>query len=353
VSDQPNWADYRDPHQPGLWRVVGLIAAIELPTEPTDAGDCIITPLPAPRWTPQRRRGLTVQPNPSVMAAPFTVVEPELRFYAHHAITTEVQGTRDEAVAIARRRFEQTVGILAVASDPRQPPPLFQIVGAIPIEPGIPEGEVVPFEPASSVQMIFGPMIVNPMSPPTKGRFAAIRELVVNDERVANIVRLWGAAEHEYREMFSEADRDACMVHYVKVIEQIAQAFNPLVDEVDPAAQAELIADLAVALADDQRTAEQKIAALDDATRQLNRLRDRGSRAQLKRTTKKLGTPDFATKAILDSWDLRSSRAAHPNPATVTEDEVNTARLAASELMILYFNHRWGQSATTDVAGDP
>jgi hypothetical protein len=74
-----------------MQQVTGLIVAMELPTQATDVGDCVIVPLAQPQGTPPRQGRLVLTPAPN--ATGVVVVEPDVTFTAQHAITISCRAT--------------------------------------------------------------------------------------------------------------------------------------------------------------------------------------------------------------------------------------------------------------------
>lgn len=325
-------------------QVTGLIVAMELPTTATDVGDCVIHPLPQPQGTPPREGGVVFNPAPS--ATGVLVVEPEVTFRAQHAITTVVPGDVDDSTAreMAQARFDRVVALLAVAHGPLNPPPIAQVVAFTPVPTGLQQGDLITVAPAPSTRMGFYPIIVNAMSPATASRFTALDGMSRSEPHVSTLLKLWGAAEQADRTRFSDADRDACMVHYCKVVEQISIAMQP--QSVEPTEQEviPIISALMTQLQAASATVARRTKAIDAAAAKLRGLRFEGSKRQLKKALGTLSADADLRDGAIEVWELRSSQAGHPSPTNVTDAQVNKARLVAGELMTRYFNWRWTQA---------
>ena len=330
------------PRGSGLLSVVGLLVASELPIIPIDVGDCVITPLDQPEWTPEREGGLTFDPAPGATA--ILVLEPEIRFRAQHAISTIVPATTDEGEArrVAQRRFDRVVNLLGLAQGPHQPPPLVQVVSVTPVPGGTNVGDPITVQTSASVRANFHGMIINPMSATTESRFVALDQMERVEPHVTTLIRLWGIAEQANRMRFFESDLDACLVHFCKVIEQITITMQPASPELTEQDIAPLISDLLRDLQGAKPISE-RAKAIESAARRLQELKVQGNRRRLVRSLEILAVEDFLRDGALEVWDLRSSRAGHPSPTSVTEDQVNMARLAAGELLMRYFNWRWAR----------
>jgi hypothetical protein len=327
--------------------VACLIAATELPTKPTDVGACQIVPLTQPQDTPPRQGYVTL-----VAAAPnassVVVVEPEIRFRALHAITTVVPGSLDEYAArdLARTRFDRVLGLIAIAQGPDQSAPLLQIVSVTRLPRGTKPGDQITIQPAPITQSTIGGGVIDPMSAATLSRLFALDAMATSDPHVATLIRMWGAAERADRVRFSDPDRDACQVHYCKVVEQVAIAIQPGATEPTAADLEAIVSALATELGIGKSPAVQ-IAAIDAAAGQLRKARDEGHLRQLKKALDILNVESDLRRALIEVWELRSSRAGHPSPTSVTDDQVTKARWAAAELVARYFNWRWSGAAKT------
>jgi hypothetical protein len=332
------------PRPSGLLSVVGLLVAGELPTIPIDVGNCVISPLANPEWTPQRQGGLAFDPAPG--ATGVLVLEPEIRFRAQHAISTVVPATADESEArrVAQHRFDRIVSLLGLAQGPIHPPPLVQVVSVTPIPAGTKIGDPITVQTSASVRANFHGMVINPMSAITESRLVALDAMERAEPHVTTLIRLWGIAEQANRMRFFESDLDACLVHFCKVIEQIAITMQPATPELTERDIAPLVSDLVRDLQLSKPLAE-RAKAVESAARRLQELKAQGNRRRLVRSLEILAVEDFLRDGAPEVWDLRSSRAGHPSPTSVTDDQVNVARLAAGELLMRYFNWRWAQES--------
>ena len=327
-------------------QVTGLIVAMEMPTTATDVGDCVIHPLPQPQETPPRE-GRGVVFNPAPKATGVLVVEPEVTFRAQHAITTVVPGDVDDSTAreIAQARFDRIVALLAVAHGAINPPPIAQVVAVSAVPTGLQQGDLITVAPEPSTRMGFYPMIVNPMSAATARRFTALDGMSRAEPHVSTLLKLWGAAEQADRTRFSDADRDACMVHYCKVVEQISIAMQPQSAEPTDEELAPIVSALTTQLQAASATTAQRVKAIDVAAGKLRELRFEGSKRRLRKSLETLTADADLRDGALEVWELRSSQAGHPSPITVTDAQVNKARLVAGVLVTHYFNWRWTQAA--------
>lgn len=322
--------------------VAGLIVAGELPNAPIDLGDCVISPLPDPKWTPPRETGLVVNPEPG--ATSVMVLEPEVRFRAQHAISTYVPANTEDAQArrIAQARFDRVVNLLGLAQGPLNPPPLVQIVAVTPVPRGTKVGEPIDIQPNPTVRVNFHGFVINPMSDVSESRFVELDRLERSEPHVATLVRLWGIAEQANRTRFKEADNDSCLVNYCRVIEQVVITMNPKMPELSAEQLEPVVSKLALGLQDSRKTLSQRARGIERATRTLQELRFQGNRRRL---IKSLGTLDAARdlrEGALLVWDLRSSRAGHPSPVSITEAQVVAARWTACLLLMRFFDWRWG-----------
>jgi hypothetical protein len=326
-----------------LLQVAGLLLASELPTRATDVGDCIIFPLSEAMWTPPREGGPSLDVAPGGGAA--VALEPEVRFAARHAITTTVP-VGDEAAArsTAQTRFDRVVGLLALAQGPHLPPPLVQVVAVVPVPAGTKLGASLNIEAKATWRANFHGVIVNPMSDMAQSRFVALDGMARAEPGVANVLRLWVAAEHANRLRFSDADRDSCMVHYCKVMEQVAIIVRTGALDVS-AKRAAIVAEVHAQLGDEHLSVDAGAMTIEEGARKLQDLRAAGVRSRLLKMLSVLPVEPEVAKGVLDVWDLRNSRAGHPSPASVTDDQVNSARIWTGELLMHYFNWRWAQSS--------
>ena len=96
-----------------------------------------------------------------------------------------------------------------------------------PIAPGTTVGDPITVQISASVRANFHGMVINPMSDITESRFVALDQMERAEPHVTTLIRLWGIAEQANRMRFFESDLDACMVHFCKVIEQIAITMQP------------------------------------------------------------------------------------------------------------------------------
>lgn len=336
------------PSESAQWsQVVGLVAANELPTAPTDLGDCVIAPLHQPIPTPRPHEGLLFTPAAPNITSVVTI-EPEVRFTAMHAITTVVPGDlRDtEARELARARFDRAIGLIAIAQGPEQPPPLFRIVSVTPVPPGTKQGDQIQFHLSAPTQMKVSPMIVNPISKATLARFTSIDGMARREPSVATLVRLWGAAERADRLRFSDADRDACQVHHCKVIEQIAIAMDLGRFEPTEAVLTDVVATVQQELKSDTSVVA-KAKAIEAANAKLRQERVDGMLNRCRKALEVLAVESSLRDAALVVVKLRNTRAGHPSPSPVTESQVTDARWIAAELVRRYFNWRWEQPSAT------
>jgi hypothetical protein len=307
-------------------------------------GECVIVPLAQPQGTPRRQGGLVFTPAPN--ATGVVVVEPEVTFTAHHAITTVVPSDLDDSSAreLAQARFDRVVALLAVAQGPLNPPPLAQVVSVTPVPAGLQQGALITVAPAPSTRMSFHGIIVNPMSPATSSRFTALDRLWRSEIHVSTLLKLWAAAEQADRTRFSDADRDACMVHYCKVVEQVSIAMQPETVEPTELEIGPIVSVLATQLQAPGGSTAKRARAIETAAAKLRELRFEGSKRRLKKSLDTLSAEPDLREGALEVWELRSSQAGHPSPTTVTDAQVNRARLVAGELVTRYFNRRWTQA---------
>lgn len=285
--------------------VAGLIVAGQLPNTPIDLGDCVISPLPEPKWTPARQTGPVVNPEPGTTSV--MVLEPEVRFRAQHAISTYVPANTEDAEArrIAQTRFDRIVNLLGLAQGPLNPPPLVQIVAVTPVPRGTKYGEAIEIQPNPMVRANFHGFAINPMSDVSESRFVELDRLERSEPHVATLVRLWGIAEQANRTRFKESDNDSCLVNYCRVIEQVAITMNPKMPVLSAEQLEPIVSKLAVGLQDSRKTLLMRAREIELATRTLQELRFQGNRRRL---IKSLDTLDAAT-------DLREGALSRLGPA--------------------------------------
>ena len=325
--------------------VAGLIVAGELPTTAIDFGECVISPLAQPLWTPQRQVGLALDPAPT--ATSVTILEPEIRFRARHAISTYVPtGTEGaEARRIAQGRFDRVANLLGLAQGPHNPPPMVQIVSVTSVPAGTKFGEPIIIQPIPAVHGLFYTLVIKPISDVTERRFIELDRLERTEPHVATLVRLWGIAENMNRKRFIESDNDSCLVNYCRVIEQVAITMNPKMPELSDQQLGPVVSALASTLGDSRKTLSRRARDIDDAARNLQELRFQGNRRRLIKSLDSLSAASDLRERALETWDLRSSRAAHPSHTSVTDNQVVAARWAACMLLMRFFDWRWGYLA--------
>jgi len=155
-------------------------------------------------------------------------------------------------------------------------------------------------------------------------------------------VRLWGIAEQANRGRFKEADNDSCLVNYCRVIEQVAITMNPKMPELSAEQLEPVVSKLAVGLQDSMKTLSHRASEIERATRSLQDLRFQGNRRRLIISLDTLEAARDLREGALLVWDLRSSRAGHPSPVSITDAQVIAARWSACLLLMRFFDWRWG-----------
>jgi hypothetical protein len=320
--------------------VTALLKAAELPTTPTDVGDCVIVPLDQPQSTPKRE--LDPASEPALGTTGVLVLEPEVRFTALHALTTTVPGNLDDdgARELAQSRFGRVVGLLALAQGPHHPPPLVQVVSVAPVPVGHRFGDPLTLDSKPVVLGNHYDLIVNPMSNAAASRFLALNRMAKEEVHVATLIKLWQVAENANRKRFSEADFDACLVHYCNVIEQVAITVQPKTPQVSEADFGPVVANLLVRL-QGEASAPRKVKAIEVSAQKIRELKFQGSRRRLIRALDLLGIAGDFHDRVVRVWDARSSFSGHPSPISASEQQVDDARLAGGDLLMHYFNWRW------------
>jgi len=190
--------------------------------------------------------------------------------------------------------------------------------------------------------MNFHEMVVKPMSEATIRRLIMLDGMAGSDPRIATLIKLWNVAEQANRRRFSASDMDSSLVNYCKVVEQVANAVDQKAAAIGDPAVEELVADLTVKLTSPRPIVE-RVKSIEAIAQRLRELKSIGSRRRLARTLETLDVHRDLGGAVLEVWDLRSRKAGHPNPTSVTDTQVDSARAAAGELLTFYFNWRWRQ----------
>jgi hypothetical protein len=226
-----------------------------------------------------------------------------------------VPSTTDEGDArrIAQRRFNRVVSLLGLAQGPTQPPPLVQVVSVTPVAAGTKVGDPITVQTSASVKANFHGIVINPISDITESRFVALDHMERSEPHMATLVRLWGVAEQANRIRFSEADLDACMVHYCKVIEQVAITMQPKTPKLSDDDMTPVITDLNETLLRGG-SIEQRAKAVEASARKLQALRFEGNRRRLVRALERLQVEEFLRDGALEVWNLRQLPGGSPRP---------------------------------------
>lgn len=336
-----------DPDQPRQrWLVAALIAAWQLPDEPTEVLGCTIEKLPdAPAWTPEvTGGGPTMQPTIENRGAPIAIVPPNLKFFAYHRVLTTVEAEdEDAAITAATDKFRCLVGALGVIQSVPQAGPVFRIYAAAQIPEGATPGQALPAIDQNRLITLFGGVIVNPLSTTARQQLHTLDQLSSRDGATNGILRLWALAEEAHRFTFSPQDLQDALLAYSRVLERIADVATP-----DPrpdvssdikSVAATLRDALLAELAKDQQHQSSRVlaAAIKDAQDKIAELRYQTIGLRLKNAAALIGAPADLAGEVHAVWKLRSDRAGHDAAMPPTTFEVASARVTVWRFLQHYF----------------
>ena len=297
----------------------------------------MIEPLPAPRRTPELPGRIDFTPSPG-KGVGYLTVPPETRFTAHHAIHTEVRAETDqEAIDLAEKRFTRVLGALSLATEPEMSPPLFKTYAIGEVPPGTAPTDEITLQLFAPAVAQFGGMIVSPTDELTEIGLGGLEHMAALDPVCNELIDLWSMAESEHRLCFSPADLQQTLMDYTKVLEFLAGKVTSGLNRDTPEARAEVTTRLRTKLGA-SRSPDRDAKLVEAAAAELRKLRLDAIGERIRQAATDFGLTSDERKAVLATWRLRSAKAGHPSSASVTDEDIISARQAVGMFVRRYLD---------------